>query len=295
MITLRKMTTDEINEKPFLINQINDIYHRVDNSFFEYTYEGETRWLYSCGQHCTILAIDGEYIAYASFMLDDEYNLIFMEFDDFDVYRHIDGRLMVSGEKSNTADALSMMKRETLSPDDLNGIIMHQQINKSTGEEMVVAYLCAYRDSKIYFPFNFKKPFFIAFLKGNKKTKYLLYETTTEYYSYDIITIKEFGLIEFLKNGSYTLQKDDTIQRYFKTKHENRYGDCILLYPFSHPFKIGEMDEIIESKGFTRNVNSNVIGYFNGSFKEKDEFYALVDAIKIYDANIDDQKKRMLD
>ena len=48
MIKLRKMTVEEVNNKPFLINQIYDLYHYVEDSFFEYVYKGEVRWLYTC-------------------------------------------------------------------------------------------------------------------------------------------------------------------------------------------------------------------------------------------------------
>lgn len=33
MIKLRKMTVEEVNNKPFLINQIDDLYHYVEDSF----------------------------------------------------------------------------------------------------------------------------------------------------------------------------------------------------------------------------------------------------------------------
>ncbi len=293
MIELRKMASEEINNKPFLINHIYDLYSHVEDSFFEYTYNGETRWVYSYGKNCMIIAIDGEYIAYATFMIDDDYNLTFMEFDNFSVYRHNDGSLVLLNDGSNVSEALEMHKRGDLKENELNGIIIHRQINNKTHEEMAVAYLCVYRDSKYFFPFNFKKPFFVAFMKGKKKQKYLLYETGTDYYSYDIITLKEFGLMDFLKEGSFTLQKEDPIRRYFKVKCENKVGKCTLLYPFSHPYKIDEIDALIHNKGFTRKVSENTLGYYNGMYPERDEFYALVEAIKVYDKKIEDDIKKL--
>lgn len=294
MINIRKMSIDEIKQKPFLISQIYDLYSTVDDAFFEYSYNGEDRWLYSCGQTLTIIALEGEYIAYSTFKVDDDYNLVYMEYDGFDVYRHTDGSLVVSDEGSNVSEALSMLKRGNVEDGELNGIIMHHQINKKSGEDMVVAYLTPYRESKIFYPFNFKKPFFVCFIKGNKKKKYLIYETDSDYFSYDIITIKEFGLREVLMNGSYTLQRGDSIIRYFKVKHENSVGSSILLMPFSHPYKLEEIDNLIKEKGFTREVGENTLGYFNGEYPERDEVFELIDAIKRYDNGIDEIKKREL-
>lgn len=294
MINLRKMTIKEINEKPFLINQINDLYGTVEASFFEYTYNDEVRWLYSYGQHCTIVAINGKYIDYASFMVDDDYNLTYMEYDDFCVYHQGDEGLVVLDEGSNVSESLSMLRRKTMNDSEQDGVIIHKSINNKTYEQMVVAYLCVYRDQEYYFPFNFEKPFFVAFLKGRKKEKYLLYETDSDYFSYDVITIKEFGLLDVLRNGSFTLQKEESIRRYFKVRYENKVGDCVLLMPFSRPMKIEELDKLIESKGFKREVGKNTLDYYNGLIKEKDEFYALVEAIKEHDKAIDKRIEKKL-
>lgn len=111
MIKLRKMTVEEVNNKPFLINQIYDLYHYVEDSFFEYVYKGEVRWLYTTGSACTILAIDGIYIAYATFVLDEDYSISYMEFDDFVVYKNKDGSLVLLNEDSKVSESLDLYNR----------------------------------------------------------------------------------------------------------------------------------------------------------------------------------------
>lgn len=292
MIALRKMSIEEINNKPFLINHIDDLYHDVTNSFFEYVYNGEVRWLYSNGYTCTIIALDGEYISYASFVVDEDYNLTYMEFDDFEVYKHVDGNLVLTTKDKNVSESLAMFKRENASPSEQDGIIMHRQINNKTHEEMVIGYLCNYRSDPYYYAFNFDVPFYISFLKGKREKKYLIYETTPDYYSYDVITLREFGPIELLLNNSFNLQREENIRRYFKVKHESKRGVCTLLVPLSHPYKIEELDSMISKKGFKRAVSKNTIDYYNNSFPEKEEFHQLTKTIKEYDNSIDERMKK---
>lgn len=294
MIKLRKMTVEEVNNKPFLINQIDDLYHYVEDSFFEYVYKGEVRWLYTTDSTCTILAIDGIYIAYATFVLDEDYSISYMEFDDFDVYKHKDGSLVLLNEDSKVSESLDLFNRGEIEEGEQNGIILYRQINNATNEEMIIGYLCNYREPARYFPFNFSKPFFIAFAKGNKYKKFLLYETDLDYFSYDIITIKEFGILEVLKNGAFSLQKDESIQRYFSVKYEDKKGNCCLLMPLSHPYKIEEIDKIIEEKGFTRKVSQNVLDYYNEVFPEKEEFFSLANAIAEYGESLSEIIKKEL-
>ena len=56
--------------------------------------------------------------------------------------------------------------------------------------------------------------------------------------------------------------------------------------PLSHPYKIEEIDKIIEDKGFNRKVSQNVLDYYNEVFPEKEEFFSLAKAIAEYDESL---------
>ena len=64
--------------------------------------------------------------------------------------------------------------------------------------------------------------------------------------------------------------------------------------PLSHPYKIEEIDKIIEEKGFTRKVSQNVLDYYNEVFPEKEEFFSLANAIAEYDESLSEIIKKEL-
>lgn len=295
MISIRKMSVEEIKAKPYLLNFIYELFGDVSDSFFEYEYEGETRWFYSSGYAITLLTFDGEYIGHQMVTLDEDYNILYAEYDGFDVWKHKSGNLVVQKENGFVAERFEKKKLDDNARDDnRNGIILYYQYNANTLENMILAYNCVYRGDEAIFPFEIKIPFFVTFFKGKSVKKYVLYETDSDYKSYDVITLREFGLKRFLEEGAFALQKDDTIRRYFKVRHESKKGDLTLLYPVSHIYKLEDIYELIRSKGFMIEASDEAMSYFNEEFSEKKEIDEVIKAIKEYDRAIDEEIKKRL-
>lgn len=292
MIKLEKLTQNEVNNKAFLIDQIFDLYGGVPGEFYSYRYENEERWLYRDELYCTILGIDGEYIVYTSFMVDEDYDLSYMEFDNFSVAKNINGEKILYREGNPIMESLTMKKRlESANNNDFDGIITHHLINSKSREEVLITYKAIYRDNPHYYQSLFHKPFIISFINNGKIEQYMLYDTSIDYISYDIITIKEFGLIEFMKNGSYSLQKNKSITRYFKIKKMLSDGTCILLYPFSKAYTGEDMKNMLKLKGFTGEVDDYMLNYYNENYLECAEYRELAKALMEYDKTHTDDKK----
>ncbi len=283
MVNLEKMNVEELNNNQFLTNQIMDLYGEVSGDFFSYCYNGEERWLYRDDLYCTILGLDGEYVLYTSFMIDEEYNLFYMDFDDFIVSRSRNGEMLLWQEGSPIAESLAMQKRsKRASINDLDGLITHYQVNFATKEELIIAYKTLYKEKQEFFQSNFLKPLAFSFINDGKVEQYLEFTTNIDNLSYDLITIREYGLTQFLQNGSYALQKDKSITRYFKIRGQKSDGTCLLFYPFFKGYTLEEMDALITQKGFKRDVCDNMLDYYNGNYLECDEYKELALAIKNY-------------
>lgn len=292
MIKLEKLTPEEVNSKSFLVEQIYDLYGGVPGEFYSYKYENEDRWLYRDGLYCTILGIDGEYIIYTSFMIDEDYDVSYMEFDDFAVAKNKNGEKLLYREGDSIAESITMQKRSEGSCDnDLDGLITHHLINTKSGEEALVTYKALYRDNPDYYQSLFRRPFIISFINKGKVEQYMQYMTSPDYISYDVITIKEFGLFEFLQNGSCALQQDRSITRYFKIKKQLKDGTCVLLYPLSKAYTEEDMKSMLEVKGFKSNVDDYVLDYYNGRYLECLEYKDLAEALKEYDKTYDGDRK----
>lgn len=290
MVTLKKLRREEVNQKPFLINQIFDLYGGVPGEFYYYKYQENDRWLYRDGFYFTILGIEGEYIVYTSFMMNEDYELSYMEFDNFSAALNNNGEILLWKEGSPIAQSLILQKRNR-SENDFDGLLIHHQVNCNTNEELLISYKTCYRENTSFYPGEIRSPFLICFKKENKVEQYLQFITSLDYWSYDLLTIKEFGLNAFLQKGSYSLQKERSITRYFKIKGKKVDGTCILLYPFSKGYTLEEMDEMLEKKGFTRKVEEYLLNYYNGKYFEYAEYQELVKSLKKYDKHLNYELK----
>ncbi len=292
MVNLEKLSTDEVNNKPFLINQIFDLYGDVPGEFYSYKYNGEDRWLYRDELYCTILGLEGEYIVYTSFMLNEDYELSYMEFDEFSAALNKNGEMLLWNEEKDVAESITMKERnESACVNELDGIIIHHQVNIKTGEELLISYKALYRRDPDYYQSLFTNPFIYSFINGSKVEQYMQFRTSTDYRSYDLITIKEFGLSEFLQKGAYELQKEKSITRYFKIRGQLADGTCLLFYPLFKGYTEDQMDEILKEKGFSREVNDYILDYYNGNYLECTEYKDLAEAIKEYDKINHNDKK----
>ncbi len=292
MVELKKMNSEEVNSKPFLINQILELYGDIPGEFYSYQYNGEERWLYRDNLYCTIMNLEGKYLVYTSFMINEDYDLYYMEFGDMSATLNKSGELFLYKEDSLVAENINIQKRkEEACVNDLDGVVINHKLNTKTGEEVLIAYRIMYSEEPQFYQNMFMKPFIITFFKNGRAEQYLQYTTSIDYMSYDIITIKEFGLIKFLQNSSYALQQERSITRYFKIRGQKEDGTCILRYPFSRGYTLEEMDRMLEEKGFSRNIDEDIIDYYNGCYEESIEYKLLADAIKAYDKEHLKEKK----
>lgn len=293
MIKLEKLSVEEINKQPSYIDQIMSLYDNdLSGEFFKYVFNGQERWLYRVDGYCTILMNDGEYIYYTSFYVNnDDYSIPYMEFDEFSAGVDND-EVLLWKEGDHISESLRTVNRNELANNDgYTGLIVHHQRNSETGEDMLVSYQNQYREDGRIFSCNLRTPFVICFVNGNKVTKYLNFRTNRDYFSYDVITIKEYGLSEFLKNGSYALQGDYEIRRYFKVLFQKEDGTCILGVPIFHPYKEEEMQQMIKDRGFRLEIPQYVLDYYNGEYEESLEYKELALALKDFDLEMATKRK----
>ncbi len=294
MLKLDRLSIEEINKRSDYLSILDGIYSGdFSGEFFKYNFHGDERWLYRSEGYCTILCTEGDSIGYTSFYVDSDYTLGYMEFDKFCAGVDND-EIMVWNEESLIRESLRMVERsEFASKDGYTGVIVHHQRNDETKEDLIVSYQNQYRKDGHIYPCNLQRPFVVCFVKGNKVTRYLNFRTNRDYLSYDVITIKEYGLLEFLKNGSYALQGSHEINRYFKIKYQKSDGTCVILTPISVGYTEEEMQQMIKDKGFKVGVSQYVIDYFNGEYEEIEEYREL--ALALQQLDLEESKDKKLD
>lgn len=300
MIKLEKLSLEEINTQPSYIDQIMSLFDNdISGNFYKYTYNGTERWLYELDGYCTILGNDGEYILYTSFYVNkDDYSIPYMEFDEFCAGVD-DGEMLLWKNDDTISESLRTVNRSAQANNDgYSGLIVHHQRNTESGDEILVSYQNQYREDGHIFSCNLKNPFVVCFIDGktHKVTSYLNFKTNRDYMSYDVITIKEYGLSEFLANGSFALQRSHEINRYFKILHQKKDGTCIIGVLVNRAIKTEEMEQMIKDKGFRLEVPEYVINYYNGGYEECDEYKELALALREYELeHTGDKKLRKVD
>ena len=275
------MTQEEIDNYYFLVEQIEYLYGEVAGDFYSYCYKGQKRWLYACENNFTILGIDGDYILYTSFCLDQNNQLIYAEYDDFYAYLNDRNRMVLSKENEYISHSLQVSKRlQTFEDDGRDGLIVYYQHNENTDEQLFISYKCMYQENGKIYPSSFCYSFSIQFEHKGKVTHYIQFMIDSRYFSFDLITIREFGLLDFMKKGAVALQKGTSIKRYFKTIQQLEDGTCVTLWGIAKPYLLDEIKSIIESKGFSFEVPEYVLNYYNYVYLEREEIDCLVSEIQ---------------
>ena len=284
MLKLERMTIDEINSKPFLINHILDLYDEIDGEYFKYQFNGTERYLYRSNENYTIMVTEEEYLLYTEFCLNDDYVPNYIDMVEF-CASYMNGQLWTWQKDSEIIENIEVVERPAeLNVDGYSGIIKYSQIDLQTNNKIVISYRNQYREDQKIFSCNLSSPFVFLFIDEKSKLDgYMLFQTDYERFSYDLLTIKEYGLSAFLENGAYNLQKERTIERYFKIKGRLPDGTCLLMVPFARQFTKEEMFDYVVEKGFKKDVPDYLIDFHNKNYEECNEILELAEAMKKFD------------
>lgn len=248
--------------------QIADLYGDLSGEFYSYTYGGKERYLYSLNGNYTALEIDENYLLYTNFCLDEDYRLVYVEYDDFFAYLGNNNKLLLSMEEDYISHSIEFNK----------DLIVHYQYNVKTDEKLFMTYQYNYQERQSIYEGLLKEPFIIQFINNKDTEQYIRIMFKQGYLSYDLLTIREFGLLKFMKQGSFVLQNKKTINRYFKTLKQFSNGVCMTLWGVTKPSTLRSIKDKIKEKGFYTEIPTYVLNYYNDH--EIEEFKMLASAIK---------------
>lgn len=278
LMILKACSLEEIEDSENYVEIIKENFGNLGGDFYKYNYLEKEHILYCDGLYSIIFYRDGEYLNYGILVMDENYNLDYASLDEFN-FSLKDGHLMTWD--SPVYETIDFYKKEDSVGDDYDSSIIYIQINSLTGEELVMAY--EWNDRGAYnrlYTSSLKEPYSLAFLQNKKLKKYVLVKAEQGLLAYDVMTIKDYGMTEFLKNGSYSLNKEKEIGRYYKVKGSLKNGKPIILYPFSKQYDALEMKTMIKDKGFKEEVPEYLIDFYNGNYEECEEYKEVINAIK---------------
>lgn len=81
---------------------------------------------------------------------------------------------------------------------------------------------------------------------------------------YDVIALREYGLVNFLQNNSYSLLKEDKIKRYCTIKLLLPPDKAYTFFPIGEMYREEEVKQYLSSENFLTEIPDFVIRDYNG-------------------------------
>ena len=244
--------------------------------------EQSERVVYKSGDFFALFYFVDEEIYYNMFIVNENGNVVAASFEEFNVLKP--SSLITIEHEESMIETVDLLKSD-MGPkfDGYDGIFQYSQYNNVTDEQLILYFQHMIREDGKVFEQHLVNPYLIVFQRNlsNGKIKSTTYakneiDSYKSKSNYDLLTIQEYGLVEFLKSGSYALQKEDKVVRYHKVLMETQ-NTLVTAFPFTAGSKIEEMNAMIEAKGFKHDVPDYAVRLWNGTYEELNYYQEIAD------------------
>lgn len=290
MVTVSEIRTIEIPMYREYFSMINDLFGSFDGTYYKLNVDGKEYILHRLDQYFTLLSNNG--LEVHNFVVDDNYNITGLAIDDKFFY-YIDGRLVSKDKNSGMLESISLVKRNNGNDyDGYNGYVQHVQYDPNSDYRIIQSFQHMYNPEERIYDMHLKNPLSIVIEEHASKTDSGEAKSKSESFiksdydihddpiGFNIATIKEYGLRNFLKNGSYSLQKKDTITRYYRVLKVLKNGYAVTLFPLCRQYTQDEIYSVIEKNGFNKGVSELLLDVYNNDYELLALYQEVVATIK---------------
>lgn len=212
---------------------------------------------------------------------DDKDNLEIFFYDDFNILKQ--ENLWILTDKNNVQQTINFFPIKP-SFNNFNGQVVFVQYNPFTCNLVSMYFNHMYQDenSKIS-TFALHNPWKIILAKNKfpkfEKTYVLRDVSFTKTVEYNLLTLKQFGLVKFLQSSAFDLQKQDNLRNYYRVFFPWDGNYALNLFPLTKTYTEKEMMAKINSLGFSMQVNPTLIRIFNQDYEPLQNYQMLLNAI----------------
>ena len=282
-----------------IFNQINDFYGSFEGVYYKVTVDDKTFILHRT-DNCFNM-FDTKTGKKEIFTIDPDYNIQGLILDGMS-FRYLGGDLIARDIKTGISSNLTLIKRVNGEDiDGYNGLAIYSQYDAERDMRVIHTYQHMYNQDERIYDMHLKKPFTIILEdnavkadKGEIKSQSETfiksdYDLRDEPIGFGLATIKDFGLIPFMKNGSYSLQKQDQITRYYKVLGKHKDNSAVTLFPFCRQYKIEELNEKVKQLGFGTEVPELLLDIYNRDERRLNRFVEIVNELKSIELDQDNK------
>ena len=232
---------------------------------------------------------DDNEISYEMFTIDEEYNITSAGFDDFEMHI-LHGDRVIQRRESNNIENLVFMKRsDGGDAEGYDGTIGYVQYNQEFDVRLMLIFQQMYNSQKKIYGYHVNKPPFQILiekgvsakqngsLKPIKSERYIRgdYDVRDNPNLYNMALIKDYGLFNFMQKGSYSLQKEDQIVRYYKMLYQNKDGYAVTLFPLGKQYRYEDFEDVFKKYGFYSQVPKCLIELHNNDNEDLKRYEAV--------------------
>ena len=296
MVSFRPLEDTDVEKFHKMVGLCLSLNLDFNGTFSVYNYNGEDKVLYYDDGYGVIFYLKDDDMFHKAFALGDNYEVECAQFDDW-YYEQVNGIDTVVDMNTGIRSSLYHYMREgsQVDRDKCNGIVAFIQYNGKLDKRVTISYqqYKAQREGKGYvFSDTFNKaPFSLAFenhvLLREKfhikpfVRKYLRIDGSYGDSMFNIMTIHDYGLIPFLKEGAFSLQRSNNISRYYRILKTNIGDYTLTTYPIGLQHNLDDMKKKLTVRGFDLYPSQRLIDLYNCRYgSEFDEYFELANSLK---------------
>lgn len=295
MIKIKELRELEIPKYGPVFQCVFDLFGDYTGVFFKIEVDGVDKLLQRLDNLCVIYTLeDSNVVSYEMFAVDENYKVVSAGFDDYEMHI-VDGTLTTQKRNNSVIQSLNFSKRnDDRDNDGFDGVIAFVQFNCEKNIRVTMSYQQMYNSSENIYYYYERKPLQVIIEKMIKnkrdgsyiavdRERFIRVDMSRDDLFYDLVTLKEFGLVEFMSKGSYSLQKDDHITRYMKFYFTTRDNQAIPLFPFSKHLAWEEVKKFLEDNSFDCKIPEHLANTYNGNNDILNYYQSIADFIGDYE------------
>ena len=290
MIKMMQFSNEDVSKYSDAIDVVHEMFEKGTGNYFKYMIDDVIKIVYLEDDTVVVFEYkDNDIVAYDSFRIDDNFNITALGTLDYDVcFDKENGEITFINHETNFEETIYFIDREgELDVDGFNGSIVYRQYNpeNDTASVMTYQYMLHSGDNNRIYRINFNRLMSViiqkhATKKYHKMTSYIARNMSSDTYYYDLALIKDYGLQEFLNKGSYGLERDNSIKRFYKIKGILPGNYAFTFFPLCNQYNIQDMYKLIDDNGHHREPNDFILDFCNGNYKLLEEFKELSDYLR---------------
>lgn len=303
MITIKEMSELEIPKYAPIFQCVYDLFGDYAGTYWKLEVHGQEKILQRLDDLCVLYTLEEEKtVSYEMFTIDENYKVSNAGFDDYEMHM-FDDTLTIQERDSSVIQSLAFTKRnDGVDNDGYDGLVTHVQYNQEKDIRLMIMYQQMYNSmDRIYSMHVDKPPFQITIERGvvKKQAKGLSakpisyireeYDFRDNPDAYNMATIKDYGLVSFLKKGAYALQKDDVIARYYKILYCTKDRQAFTGFPFCKQYTLDDFSDFMKENGFRMTIPAYLLDLYNGVNVELNAYQEIADFIKEYEMTLPDE------